>query len=316
MAQQKQLREDIAINKDFKLLTRSYQEHAIGQINFARYSVIGSREFAQDLEEIFTNVKIAYKSKIIKKDLKNIVKKNGKDVWILITANNKLYGDLILKICQLFAGHVKMSSANKVDLVIIGKQGKNFIDLMNLKRPYKYYEVPDLNVTVEYLKEICANFLYYENVIVYYGKYNNLISQTPIISSIAGDMEEYPDQQKDAAKPNDNRPVAGIKQQFAEKPISNASIVDIKKKNYIFEPKIEDILVFFEKQILSILLNQTIQEAQLARFASRINAMEIAQNNIQTQLTKLKRKEKMFKNMEMNKKQLELLSGRTLWARR
>ena len=296
MAREKQLKEDIAINQNFKLLTRSYQEHAIGQINFARYSVLGSREFTRDLSGIFGNVKSSYKNLLLRKNTKKLVKKNGREVWILITANNKLYGDLIMKICKLFASHVRLSDPNMVDLIIIGRQGRNYFNELNINRPYKYYEIPDVNVNVDLLKEICQNFISYENVIVYYGKFNNIISQIPsIVSLSSGEVLEDKEQDLDRA---------------ATLPENE------EKKTFIFEPTIEEVLIFFEKQILSLLLNQTVQEAQLARFASRINAMEIAQNNIQKKLDSLNKKEKVLKAMEMNKKQLELLAGRTLWARR
>lgn len=294
MAQQKQLKEDIAINQDFKLLTRSYQEHAIGQINFARYSVLSSREFSEDLAGIFSDVKISYNTVLLKRS-KGHVKKNGKDVWLLITANNKLYGDLILRISRLFLERVRNSDPNKVDLIIMGRQGKKFVEENNINRPFKYFEIPDVNVSLTSLKEICTNVLTYENILMFYGKYNNLVSQSPVEAYLSGEMPISPKGQPgldDSAHNIDNH----------------------KKEDYLFEPTVEEIYNFFEAQILSILLNQTVQEAQLARFASRINAMEAAQTNIQRQLKILTRKEKALKTMQMNKKQLELLAGRALWT--
>jgi ATP synthase F1 gamma subunit len=297
MAGQKQLKEDIATSKNFNLLTRSYQEHAIGQINFARFSVLSSREFAGDLEEIFSNVKTSYKTRVLRKEIKNIVKKNGKDVWVLISANNKLYGDLIMKVCKLFAERIKNTTPEKVDLIIIGRQGKNIIDGMRLNRTYQYFELPDINVSVEYLKEICKNFILYENVKVFYGKFNNVVSQSPIETSISGDLDSE-------------------EQKIVNEKLENKDKEMIKKLNYLFEPSLEEILVFFENQILSLLLNQTVQEGQLARFASRINAMETAQKNIHKQLDLLYKKQKMQRNMQENKNQQELLAGRALWTRK
>lgn len=297
MAEQKQLKEDIETSKTFNLLTRSYQEHAVGQINFARFSVLNSREFAEDLEEIFSNIKTSYKTRLLRKEVKSLVKKNGKDVWVLISANNKLYGDLVRRVCKLFAERVQKVSPDKVDLIIIGRQGKIIFEGFKLDRDYQYFELPDMNVSVEYLREICKNFILYENVNVFYGKFNNVISQSAVESSLSGNLES--DNQDDTVDKKD---------------IEN--IEKMKKMNYFFEPSLEEILVFFENQILSLLLNQTVQEGQLARFASRINAMEIAQKNIHKQLEKLVKKQKMFKVMEMNKQQLELIAGRSLWIKK
>ncbi|HVF69458.1 MAG TPA: F0F1 ATP synthase subunit gamma [Xanthomonadales bacterium] len=287
MAEDKKLQEEIAINKDFGLLTRSYQEHAIGQINFARYYVLYSRDFSKDLEEIFSSVRTSYFRKSNKKTIKNMIKKNGRDIWILVAANNKLYGDIILKTVRLFITKLKDTDPAKVDLVIIGRQGKNMVDQENLNRPYDFFDVPDTSTTGDFLKKLSNKLASYENVIVFFGKYNNLISQTPAQIVLSGDvlMDEAHD--------------------------SKLQI----QQNFLFEPGIEEILSYFENQILSLLLNQTVQEAQLARFASRVNAMEIAQDNIQKQLDKLKRQEKRIKIMETNKKQTELLAGRWLWNR-
>jgi len=73
---------------------------------------------------------------------------------------------------------------------------------------------------------------------------------------------------------------------------------------------------FFESQILSMLLNQTVSEGKLARFASRIKAMEFAQNNIEKKLSILSYRERRLRSMGMNKKQLQLFAGRSLWRKR
>jgi ATP synthase F1 gamma subunit len=288
MADKKTLKEDIAINKDFDLLTRSYQEHAVGQINFARFSVLYSREFSKDLAEIFENVRYSYKSLDVQKGIKKVIKKNKRDVWILISSNNKLYGGIVMDSFNLFKERLKSANLAKIDLIIIGKQGKIFMDDLNLKIPYEYFELPDTNVTVDYLKKISEKLIYYENVYVFYGKFNNLVSQTAVQVAISGEMS-------------------------IDDPKAQATHRKIK---FLFEPSIEEILSFFENQILQLLLNQTVQEAQLARFASRINAMEAAQINIKKQLSMLTRDEKRYKIIDMNKKQSELLAGRRLWNRK
>lgn len=287
MAEQKKIKEDIAINKDFDLLTRSYQEHAISQINMARFSVLYSREFAEQIINIFSDVKSSYKRGVIKKRIKKIIKKNGKNVWILISANNKLYGDIIQKSCQFFVSNIKKADPSKIDIIVIGKQGKNYLDRAVLNINYEYFEIPDTNTTVDYLKKVSVKLISYENVYVVYGKFNNLVSQAPVQVALSGEID-------DGGK--NEEPEAG------------------KKQSFLFEPTIEEILAFFENQILSLLLNQTVQETQLARFASRINAMETAQINIQKQLEKLVHQKKRLKVMEMNKKQSALLAGKSLWG--
>lgn len=288
MALDKKLKEEIATNQDFGLLTRSYQEHAIGQINFARYSVLYSRDFSKDLEVIFSNVRTSYFTRVSTKELKNVIKKNGKDIWILVAANNKLYGEIILKTTRLFVAKIKDIDAKKVDIAIIGRQGKNIFDQANTNWPYDFYDIPDTNVTPDLLKKLSEKLINYENIYVFFGKYDNLVSQTPVQVALSGDILKDTPSDKES----------------------------YSKQSFLYEPKIEEILSYFENQILSLLLNQTVQEAQLARYASRISAMESAQANIRKQLGILTRQQRATKMMEMNKSQIQLLAGRSLWKRK
>ncbi|HZE87417.1 MAG TPA: FoF1 ATP synthase subunit gamma [Methylomirabilota bacterium] len=286
----KKITEEITINEQLKMLTQAYQEHAIVQINFARYSVISSREFMEELDEIFFNVKTSYQTYLEaireKREAKTIrnLHKNGKDVLILLSSNGKFYGDLITKVCRLFAEQAKTT---KADLVIVGKEGKKFFEQTGIKKPFAYFEIPDTNVTLNMLKPLIHQIIVYQKVSIFYGKFDNIIIQEPVESSLSGDM---PNMQKDEEEKD-------------------------KKANFLFEPTVEHIMEFFESQIFSLLLNQTVNEGKLARFASRVKAMELAQNNIQKQITFLTHRERRIKSMEMNKKQLQLFAGRRLWGK-
>jgi len=298
MAQKKQIKEEIITNTNLRLLTRSFQDHALGQMNAARYSVLNSREFTGELSEVFLDVKTSYKNSVLNQSMKNVTKKNGRDAWVLLTANKKLYGDLLPRICRLFAERVKSGYSDNIDLIVVGKQGKKYMDDINLNVPYKYYELPETNVSLEVLKKLLEDLFPYENVIAYYGKFKTLMSQDPVESNLAGGVKSNKEQ---LLKDNNSMIKSGI---------------NTKKHNFLFEPGFEEIFTFFESQIFSHIFNQVVQEAQLAKFASRINAMEEAQTNIDKRLSVLNRRDKLLRNIEINKKQQELLSGRALWARK
>lgn len=295
MEQKQQLKQELLTTRSMKMLTTAYQEHALEQINIARYSVLASRDFAEELTTIFSNVRTSYEnllSSMIEKDKKQLAElrkrmKNGKEVLVLVSANNKLYGELIPKICRLFLQQAKNSTA---DLVVIGRDGRNFVQMHSLNRPYQYFEIPDTNISQETLKPLTSYLLPYANVLLYCGKFNNVVSQEAIAASITGD-QPLPD--------------------------SNQSKEEDKKDDaFLFEPSIEYVMDFFESQIFSIILSQTISEAQLARFGSRIQAMESAQNNMQRLLEILLKKERRLRSIEIGKKQLQLFAGRRLWGKK
>jgi F0F1-type ATP synthase gamma subunit len=128
-------------------------------------------------------------------------------------------------------------------------------------------------------------FLQYDKVYIYYGKFGNVVKQSPISTSITGeDIFETETVQK---IPREDR--------------------------FIFEPTLEKIFHFFETQIMANLFAQTLLENQLARHASRVNAMEEALVHIEEESKKLNQQKTRVKHLLQNKKQLETMSGVVLW---
>lgn len=287
MQADRKLKEEISINSQLKLLTQAYQEHAIVQINLARFSVVSSREFMEELAEIFFNVKTSYE--LYLKALKSSnskyytdkLEKNGREVIILLSSNGKFYGDLVTKVSRMF---IEEARNKNVDLVIVGREGKSFYDDNGLKKPYAYFEIPDTNIKLEALKPLIDAIIPYKKATIFYGKFNNIITQEPVQSSLTGDIQGE----------KNNKP----------------------QENFLFEPSVEKIMEFFEGQIFSMLLSQTVNEGKLARFASRIKAMESAQNNLQRQLDLLVGRQRRLRGMGVNKRQLQLFAGRSLWNKK
>ncbi|HSA83480.1 MAG TPA: F0F1 ATP synthase subunit gamma [Patescibacteria group bacterium] len=286
----KQITDEINLNQQFKMLTQAYQEHAIVQINLARFSVLASREFMGELAEIFYNVKKSYELYLKsltgkeKDQHKERIKKNGKEVLVLLSANGKFYGDLVTKVSRLFVQQVKDNP--DADVIIVGSEGRIFFENADTGRPFTYLTIPDTSITLDMLKPLIQAIIGYQRSLIFYGKFNNIIVQDAVEGSITGDM------------PTDTK----IKIQ--------------ENEDFLFEPNIEFVMEFFENQIFSMLLNQTVSEGKLARFASRIKAMEAAQNNLLKQLGILNRKSRRIRSMESNKKQLQLFAGRALWNKK
>ena len=128
-------------------------------------------------------------------------------------------------------------------------------------------------------------FLKYERVYIYYGKFGNVVTQTSIASSITG--EDIFETEVPEAIPREDR--------------------------FIFEPTLEKIVSFFETQVRANLFTQTLLENQLARHASRVNAMEAALIEIDKESKVFDRMKKRLKTQLKNKKQLETISGLALW---
>src|SRR3989344_4940029 len=81
-------------------------------------------------------------------------------------------------------------------------------------------------------------------LLIFYEQFNNVISQSPIVTNISGDPLPW------------------------EKGGPQAK--------YFFEPSLEKIMEFFEKEIFASIFQQTIFESELAKFAARMVSLDFA----------------------------------------
>lgn len=304
MENKQKLTNEIELVKTLRIIVQAYQEIAVMKMRKVRTSVLKTRQFLELLSQVFYDVKNSYQHQIealVKsKNTKELAKlstfhKNGKNVSVFLSANNKLYGEVIFKVFDMFERYIEK---NTTDLVIIGKLGKELYEQAGLEKPYIYYDIPDADVTVDDLKPVIVNLLNYEKINVFYGKFENIITQNAAVTNVTGDSSFSIDNTHDSARDNFTQEVPG----YAD-------------RKFLFEPSLDVILNFFQTQIFGSLFKQTVYEAQLARFASRITAMEEALKNIDTRTQSLFRQEKKMKRLKEHKKMIETLSGISLWHR-
>jgi len=291
MEEKHRITEELNLIISLKMLATAYEEIAVIKMRFARDSVLHNRDFLSSLSEVFKNVKSSYKKRLLSMQKKNqshnvlhfsTHQTNGRAIFILLSANNKLYGEIVPKVFHAFIEKAKTSD---VDIAIVGKLGKELFEASRINKPYMYFEIPDVEKNIEDLKPLVNHILQYETVTLFHGKFLNIISQEAVATNITGE-ESLPTEE------------GGIKQY-----------------GFIFEPSMEVVLSFFESQIFTSFLQQAIHEAELARFGSRISVMEKALEYIIAKSEKLTMMEKQLKYRIANTKQLERLAGISLWTK-
>lgn len=294
MAQRKIVQENLDALNSIKDLATSYEEVAVLRMQKIRDSVLKTRDFLSDLSDIFVDLKSSYvrevrelllKRKNSDKALLPSLQKNGRTLMVYASSNGRLYGSVTQKVFKLFSQDLKKPDADKSDIIIVGSAGKEMYETSGIDKKFEYVELPDTNVSIDHIKNLVQKFLQYEKVYVYYGKFANVVTQTPISTSISGD--DIFETEKIADTPREDR--------------------------FIFEPKLEKILHFFETQIMANLFSQTLLENQLARHASRVDAMEEALVHIEVETKKINVLKNRMKHQMQDKKQLETLSGLALW---
>ena len=148
---------------------------------------------------------------------------------------------------------------------------------------YKYLNISDAGFDEVYAREAFNYLVNYETVIVYHGMFKDMLNQVPTRSYIARDILE-------------TEKIEG------EQPIE-----------CIFEPSLENIVSFFERQILSSIFNQTLFESDLSKYSSRMINLDVATVNITSTIKSTKLKNRKQIHRTMNSKQQSSLGGISLW---
>ena len=272
------------------IIVETYQEISVMKIQKIRLSVLQSRLFLDELSQVFQNVKESYRKQVLSLVKKNrhqsinghsVITKNGKTVSVLISPNNKLYGNVVFEVFDFF--RQETADLND-DIVLVGKTALDLYQQLPHHHPFKYFEMNDNLPRDEEVRALAEYLVVYQKINMFHGKFNNLVTQQPIVSNITG---------------NDK--------------MSDDQILSTPPTHYIFEPSLENILQFFESQVFSSLFKQTISESQLASHASRIKYMEDSLNHIAQQKNLLTLRHRRFTQNETSKKQLEMISGISLW---
>ncbi len=295
MPQRKIINENLEALNSLKDLAESYEEIAVVRMQKIKDSVLKTRDFLAELSDVFVDLKSSYdrevkdllaKRKTGDKTILPLLQKNGKTLMVYLSSNGRLYGSVTQKTYKLFIKDLKEPEGQKADLLIIGTAGKEMFEASPSFRPFTFFDIPDVGVDLVHIKDLMRKFLQYEKVHVYYGKFDNVINQTPIGTSITGEN------------------------------IFESEVIETVKREdrFIFEPILEKIFYFFETQIIANLFSQTLLENQLARHASRVNAMEEALIHIDEESKKLTAAKRLIKHQMQNKKQIETIAGLAIWG--
>jgi ATP synthase F1 gamma subunit len=249
-----------------------------------REEVLSSRDFQSSIYDIFKEVLASYAAQFkgrrgaarsAKGEKITFLSHNGKTVALFISANTGLYGDIVNRTFELFATDVRKGN---VEVCIIGKLGLSMFQDAFPHVPYTYFDLADYGKDIKNLAKIISHIVQYERVQIYYGRYDNVVRQTPAKYDIS-----------------------------AEVPIEGEVGREITK--YIFEPTLPEILGFFESELFTTLFDHSVYEAQLAKFASRMIAMDAAAQKIEDNIKETSMLALRASHSTLNRKQQNSLVG-------
>ncbi len=297
MANLKSIDAELELVGQLEGIAQAYEEIAILNIKKTREQVVSMRRFLSDISHIYRDVKYSHENMleqmvesqkpnaVISDALKlRLARLKKKPLAVLLTPNAKMYGEIVKKVFDQFYEYVKKTDC---DVAIIGRTGLQLYEERSEKQAL-YFDIPDSVSDNNYLKPVLYHILGYEQVAVFHGKYQTVITQQPTISHISG-YDVFSD--------------------YSQSEMEGVDSQAYKPEMYYFEPSLESIADFFGDQFFSVMFRQALQEAHLAQFASRLRAMEQALEYINKEQGSLHGDRRRIERRIQNKKQIERLAG-------
>ena len=287
MITKKSIEFEISSLTNIKGMVEAYEEIAAMRIRRNRDQVLRSRDFALEINNLFQQVKVSA-SNIIDPKKRSYLAKNGKTLFVFLSTNTGLYGDIVRRTFGLFAKYVGQYADN---ILIIGKSGLKLAQEHSIAKPLAYLDFPENSIDSSFLDRISSYLLQFERVIVFYAKFEGIMHQEESMIDISGNPPPTASWPASPAPPK-------------------AGQIKIK---YFFEPEVQKILAFFEKEIFASILEQTVREFELAKLSSRVVGLDKAIDHIDEELKKTIFKRNAFLHAESNRKQIQTFSSMSLW---
>lgn len=272
-----------------KQLVTTYEEIASMKMQRLRGNVLARRSFIYELAELYQELITSYKEQILEllkykkrqKDSKSnysVRAVNGKTACVFLSANSGLFGEILRKTYKEF---ITFADQHNAEPIIIGEFGKKLFEAQFPHRKYIFFTIGETGATKKTFKDILDELLVYENVVVFYARFESMASQNVAKLDFSAPETETAD--------------------------------SLNRVHYLFEPSLETILEFFEKQIFSSILDQTFTESDLARYAARMILLDRAMEKIGNRLKEVDLQKLLATHRVLNKKQIETLSSISMW---
>jgi ATP synthase F1 gamma subunit len=270
-------------------LISSLEELSAMRYRKTKNNVLVTRNYLDEINYLYKQVKNNYKNvkessgeKFIETKFREPTKGT---VYVLLTANGGLFGDVISRNFSNFKNYVSRIPAEEV--LVVGSVGQRLIEFSDLKDSlkYTYFPLSDSSGDRENLDAILKYCLDFKTIVIFYTRFIEILNQKPVADSITGDIV------------------------FEEAISSFDTVKPTFDTDFLYEPDIEKVLGLFETQMINTLFEQKILESGLSKFTSRMVALDSASQKTKESLTKLKLEYVKLKHIESNKKASVALSG-------
>lgn len=264
MTSLKEVRYLLDSHHSMKGLLEVYEEMAAEHMRDIRDSIVSTRDYYHNLATLSASVG---------EDLSNIEGGKDKTAYVLFSADEGMYGDVLDRVFEIFLHTIKQDP--QADVYIVGSSGAKLMQLL----------APKIHFTqsTDQPSDIASKLFAYKRVELFFGQFKNIATQLPTSRALTAKSLEL------------------TKNDWADEVVT--------KLKYIYEPSIKQVAEVFAKQIFSGVFDQTYKENELAKNASRLMHLDKSLSNIDQTITHDTKKYQKLRKRLSGKKQQSQFSG-------
>jgi len=266
-------------------LTSAFEGIASMRIAEIKDQVLQSAEFFEELWQIYSQLRVGNAFSFGRGKTSRFI---DKDLYIIITAEGGLRGDIDQKIVRLM---LESCAETRNEVIVIGRHGATQLAQRGISYK-KYFRMPqkdrDINV-MPLIREIQQ----YRSTRLFYQEYVSLTVQNVKSIELANAVKERGD-------------------------ASNKPDEIISEKTYICEPSAYEVAAHLERSMMQIAISQLILDSKLAQYASRFRAMSASREratqmkqDLRVEYNRVKRglKDERLKEIVNGLKQIQAEAG-------
>ena len=249
MANLRQLRTRVASIKNIERVTHAMQLVAAARMRKAQDSILAARPYAEQLESVLKKV-----SSGIEQGQHPLLSERPVESVALavVTADRGLCGGFNTNICRMVAGEIQKLSEYRVDLVAVGRKGRDYFRNRGHEIASEHtdvFRVLEFSRAAAIAGELTARFLSGETdkVLLAYSEFRSVAQQAPVVRQLLPTVAD------DGS--------AG------------------QSGSYIFEPEPERLLEALVPRHVNFQIWRALLESNAGEQASRMTAMDNASKN-------------------------------------
>lgn len=269
------IQEELDQTKELRFVANALTEVSAAKIVRIRQEFEINRQFFEEIDRIYDILKQSLPDRLNLKNIPLVTQQKKPLLAICITPNMRFYGSIPGDVAQYF---MDITGPIGADRLVIGQSGIDILQHSHFRGTFEKFickrDIPRGDEIAALLQRSNA----YVKVLVFMPKFQTLMRQNAGVIDITH------------AKP--------------EGEVRRGRTIDT-----LFEPELPRIISFFEGQLRTILFNRAILEAELSLTASRLIAMNAAEERAGKELSAKKIQLTMAKRERMNRQLLESFAG-------